>query len=168
MNQELASYTQEVLAEASAIIRKTRDPKKDGAFFPLPSECHVACKEALSTISYRHAPKLLGQPKVDEWSEERCRFADELLKTEMGRVSAREGWVQEFWNFTRKSMRMPTEHEAAACKASANRMDTLIEKIEAGKFPGGVAVEVLKGCCKAIRSRRAEKAAKAFGEGEAA
>lgn len=169
MDRVLRGMEPEVLALAAEIIIETRDPSKPGGrFFPAPRECIAACNEARNRMTLAKPRPLLAAPKGDDMSEDRIKFANILVQTEMGRQAAREGWVGTLWDFCRKQARLPTsEHEVAQCRRIAAEVDDLMAQIELGQFDAGaLSVAVLKGCCRSIKAKREDIAGKAFGKGE--
>lgn len=176
----LAPYDDVVLGRAAEHILKTRDPRKDGKWFPVPSEIIAICdtfkvvcaveKDGVQVPLLSH-----GQRDSSEWASWRGERADELIQaTEVGRVAAKQGWVGALWSFIRfgglkhdrwgrrttaqpDTPRLPTADEVAALKAEAKVFDEALDRCERGE--AGAHSKVLAELGRQIRARRDEKAA---------
>lgn len=130
MNRTLGGFSDEVLADAAERIVSSRHPKKDGRFFPTPAECSSACVEASKLIAASETP-LLAKPKGDDWSDDRLALAFDLVRGEMGKRAAREGWAARLYNFCRINMRLPNAQEAFKCQEEARSLEVAIRSYEA-------------------------------------
>ena len=129
MTRTLSGFSDEVLAQAAQKILTTRHPKRDGAFFPKPAECSDICVEIQRWSKASETP-LLAKPNPNDWSDERLSMAFDLLKGEMGRRAAREGWVSALYHFCRKNVRLPNADEIGGCIASAKNVERIMAEIE--------------------------------------
>jgi hypothetical protein len=110
MTLALSKYDDGVLRDAAQHVLANRVPKRDGAFFPAPSECIAVCN-TIASLRHKEAEKanLLPGPNPNEWSDERIALAFDLMRTELGRRAGRDGWLQALYTFCRKNMRLPKE-----------------------------------------------------------
>lgn len=134
MARVLGRMETHVLSAAAALIIETRNPKRDGKWFPTPSECIVACDTARQRIENdkRGSKPLLSHGERDQspWASWRCDLADTLIKTPMGERAAAGGWIVTLWNFCREHGRLPSEEQARAMAVSAGDIPKLIEDLE--------------------------------------
>lgn len=134
MTLALSKYSDDVLREAAQQILLKRVPKKDGAFFPAPSECIAVC----NTIANQHfkdeeKSRLLPGPNPDSWSDDRLALAFDLMKSELGRRAVREGWLQSLYTFCRKNMRLPKGNEIEVCIADGRIVQQVVEEFQNGE-----------------------------------
>lgn len=158
LTRTLSFYSDEVLNRAAMRIVDTRDPKKDGRFFPLPAECTRVCREIASEEA-REAPRLaLSGPRANEWSDERLELAFDLCKSPIGIRAAREGWVMGLYDFCRREMRVPTESEARTLIHGARGFEDVLERLRNGEANQFTAALVELGeTIKAKRNDMAER-----------
>lgn len=150
----LGGYDDEVLEEAAGRIIATRNPKRDGKFFPVPSECTAFCEQACRALNMAATP-LLEKPKSDEWSPDRKKLADDLVSGELGKRAVREGWLGMLHVFCRRHARLPTsEHEIAECRREAVAFNRAYEDCKNGN--GGEAGEQLVELGESMMKRRQE------------
>ena len=133
MTRTLGGYSDDVLLEAAQRILGTRNPKKDGKFFPVPSECSAVCDQVALLKSRTSSTPLLAGPSANEWSEERQRLALDLMKGPLGAKAAREGWMVTLYDFCRVNMRLPTEKEAAQYRESGRGFEEKLRDCENGE-----------------------------------
>lgn len=131
MDRKLRGMEPEVLAAAADEIIETRDPKKDGRFFPLPAECISACDKARARLTSIDGKPLLshGQSDPSPWATWRCELANDLIKTEMGRKAARERWIISLWNYCREHGKLPSEIEAAKIVKGVGDIADFVESL---------------------------------------
>ncbi len=142
MTRTLGNYPDDVLSEAAQRILRDRNPKKDGRFFPVPSECEDACKAALRLKRAQETPLLGFGPEMSY--SERCNLARDLMKAPLGDKAKKEGWSQALWDFCVQHRKLPSGHEIDACKAAdakfmAEREACLRGEREHGKSWAAVA-----------------------------
>lgn len=114
MQRSLGGYDDDVLSEAAQRILRDRSPKKDGRFFPVPSECEDACKEALKLKRARETP-LLASPQNVPY-EARANLAADIMKSPLGVRAHKEGWDVPMFHFCVDHMRAPSGKEIDECK----------------------------------------------------
>lgn len=134
---DLRSYEGDVLARAAKHIERTRTDRR----FPLPAEIHKVCAAIYDDM---RKERLILDPREaaarsNPWSAERMLLARSLIKSEMGREAARDGWILGLWNFAREQARLPEADEIARIKrdvqgffeayAVVNRGGTQIDRV---------------------------------------
>lgn len=129
----LGHYDDAVLARAADTIIRTRDRKKDGAFFPIPSECISACDRAKRDIELLSAPKLTVDRQPSGFSPDRHRLALDLLGSELGIEAVRARWHGALYDFIYRNARMPKGSEVEAVKRASREFFEEIEACESGK-----------------------------------
>jgi hypothetical protein len=145
MNRVLSRYSDDVLADAAVRMLAKRNPKKDGRFFPVPSECQEICQEAEEVKRLAQAPLQLSTAQRDpsQFAGWRSQLADDLVKSEMGRQAKREGWHGALHDFIRSQGRLPSGEEISRCKGVARGFDEALEMArrgEAGEMSHALAV----------------------------
>lgn len=90
-----------------AAARRIVDERKDD-YFPKPREVHDVCR-AIIAEDRRGKPDLLkaAQPANP------YKLADELIRGELGKRAAREGWAITLHDFCRDNGRLPNEYETS-------------------------------------------------------
>lgn len=155
----LAPFTKDVLAAAAEHILRTRDPRKQGQrWFPSPRECIEACELMQRTMNVQATPLLsYGNRDPSPWAGWRVKLANDLMRTEMGRQAAREGWNGVLWNFARENQRLPTdEHELRMVKGAAARFAKVLRDCEEGR--GGEFGKPLAALGRSIQAKHAAAA----------
>lgn len=161
MRRALEGYDDAVLAAAAERIICTRKPKRDGRFFPVPSECTEAC-EYVCKLKEALATPLLAAPPSNRY-EWRYKLADELILTPLGKQAGDEGWLLALHDFIRAHGRLPTQPwEITKCKASANGFDEAYETVLRGE--GGVANAALERLGASMLARREAYREKVLGK----
>lgn len=159
----IGKYDADVLSRAAHKIIETRTESR----FPKPAECRAACVEAdrdLATLRKDQGLLSHGQRDQSPWASWRQDMADTLIKTDMGRQAAREGWVLLLWNYCRDHGRLPSPDMAARFAREARAIDDLIQENE-GRIDG-----LSQACARfgrTILERRDEMQAYVAGTGEA-
>lgn len=133
--RSLGGWNDEVLAEAADVIMRTRNPRKDGRFFPVLQECEDACREAAAAIERRRAPLLAPPPEIPY--EARIKLARDLMQSPMGNLAKREGWGTSMFYFCVNNMRVPGGREIDQCKREAKEFTALYEDCLRGAHPLG-------------------------------
>lgn len=157
----LGGYSDEVLSRTAEYIIQTRDPKKDGKFFPVPAEIirHADSLKVVIAAEKNQAPPLLshGQKDQSPYAGWRSEEADRLIQTEMGRQAAKEGWIGSLWHWCRKKLSLPrTSAEVREIKSDAQVFNEALAKVEAGE--GGVCNAALLKLGRTMQERRTEMA----------
>lgn len=96
----------EVLDRAAQIIIGTRKNR----YFPLVAECHEAIRKAADEIKFeKHVQTLpeLREAAMAEYSPEREKWAEALIKCELGREAARGGWILALRDLAARLNRLP-------------------------------------------------------------
>jgi hypothetical protein len=117
MNRVLSHYPDEILADAAMRILAKRNPKRDGRFFPTPSECVEFCDESVDVRRLRETP-LLEAPKEMPY-DARCNLARDLMQSPMGVLARKEGWSESMFYFIVDHARVPGGTEIDHCKREA-------------------------------------------------
>jgi hypothetical protein len=161
MVSELRGYSASVLKAASAEIIRTRTDRR----FPLPKECRDACeniKRAAELAKRAAALPITAAEQFDqrraEYSQERERLADDMIKGPDGRQAAKEGWVGTLHTFILRNGRMPHGHEIATCKRQARECDEAYQECVRGGWPQAKSLEELGAAMLANRKRLTEMA----------
>jgi len=155
----LAPYDAVVLNRASEHILKTRDPKRDGKWFPVPSEIIAACDLMRRAIQIEQTPLLThGQRDQNLDAGWRVDLANDLVKTPLGREAAKKGWIGALWAFCRRAARLPEARELPAVKAEAQVFDEALDACERGE--AGPMSRKLAELGRSIKDRRSDLAAK--------
>src|SRR3990167_1491693 len=131
----LGSYPAAVLAEAAQQIIDERNPKKDGRFFPVPSECREACEAAVDRLRAAETPLLAAPPEVPYWA--RVDLARDLMQSPMGQLAKRENWDTRMYHFCVENMRVPAGKEIDECKRDARKFAAVYEECLRGEHPFG-------------------------------
>ena len=119
----LARYSSEVLQEAANLLLATRKERR----FPLPAECIEACQEIENRLELKKTAEKLRERNVPkrlpldgkEWTKERVEMANRLMRSEVGRLAAQEGWIVALHDFCREQKRLPTKFEALDIREAA-------------------------------------------------
>lgn len=127
MNRVLSGFADDVLAEAAQRVLETRNPKKDGRFFPVPQECTEVCREILEEHEARKTPLLAGPKDVPY--EARVALARDLMKSPMGQLARRENWDVGMYEFCLEHMRVPAGADIEACKRAAKEFRAGYERL---------------------------------------
>lgn len=147
MVRELRGFSANVLDKAAEDIIRNRTDRR----FPLPADCRKACIEAqkwADVEARRGSLQIEGAPGSDpvRWGEftgERFKLADDLLRTAEGRQAAKEGYAGTWHAFVRKHSRVPTPSEAAICKREAKEFDAAYAQCVKGGWPQAALLESL-------------------------
>ena len=133
MNKVLAGYSDDVVAAAAERILMTRNPKKDGKFFPSPFECTEACDKAAAYRQQQATPLLEKPPELTY--EEKTNLARDIMQAPLGQKAKREGWDVSMFQFVVDNQRAPQGGEIDACKASAKAFAAAKDKLHKGEHP---------------------------------
>lgn len=134
----LDKYPAGVLADAADKIIRERDPKKDGRFFPAPSECIAACEEAAQLRRAKETPLLEAPKEPDAFSYgERVELARDFMKTTVAKRAITEGWGQSLFHFVVRNRRLPNDAEIVRCKREAQQFAAEYERLLRGEHPFG-------------------------------
>jgi hypothetical protein len=133
MSKVLAGYSDEVIAAAAERILTTRNPKKDGRFFPSPFECTEACDKAAAYRQQAATPLLAKPPELTY--EEKTNLARDIMQAPLGQKAKREGWDTTMFHFVVENQRAPQGSEIDACKASAREFAAAKDRLTKGEHP---------------------------------
>lgn len=138
----LRDFDGSLLQEVANDIIRTRKYRN----FPLLSEILDKCDEIQERRAARKReamlPELRTPQGADEWTTERCKFAHDMKRSDLGKQAAREGWIVAFWHFCRRNLRAPDGREIDQCRRDSDGIDELYQqamKGEAGPFSRQVA-----------------------------
>lgn len=156
MRRFLGGYDADILSLASERVLRDRDPKKDGRYFPVPSEVIAICEAVRRDIHAASAQKLLTEGRGDQspFAGWRSDLANVLVKTEMGRDAAARGWIGSLWDFCRRMARLPERHEVRDVVGEAQAFDLALDACERGEA-GACNASLLK-LGRSLRERRDE------------
>jgi hypothetical protein len=115
MDRLLRGYGERELDKAADIVLRTHK----GHRYPPVSEILSAAADARESLVDR-APV---PDKFPDWSEEAIEKADELIRCEIGKRAADEGWVFALHTFCRKNRRLPARGEIGGCINEARGFD---------------------------------------------
>ncbi|WP_072389806.1 hypothetical protein [Hyphomicrobium sp. CS1GBMeth3] len=132
MVRQLGHYAPDVLSRAADTVVRTRSKKKDGAYFPEPSECIAACESAKRVIEAERTPMLTVNKQPSGFSPERHRLALDLLGSPMGIEAIKGQWHAQLYDFIYRNARMPAGTEIGALKSAAASLVREVEAIERG------------------------------------
>ena len=119
MVQNLSGFPDDVLDQAASIIASTRKHRN----FPLISECTAACFDARRKLAEQKPALPLDMArKANSFSAEREALAKDLIRGEMGRTAAKEGWIWSLYQFCLRNACLPTDSEKIAKMKQAARM----------------------------------------------
>jgi hypothetical protein len=158
MATTLGGTDDHVLSETAATILRTRNPKKDGRFFPTPQECLEAVQEVAARLERERTP-LLAAPKELSY-ETRNSIARTLMQAPMGRQAVKEGWGEAMFHFIVEHQRMPDASEAFECKRASREFKAEYEQLLKGDHPqSGPLARLAEGIIRKARERMGEKVA---------
>ena len=112
--------------------------------WPMPFEILNICKLARFSVN----PPPLRPSKEDLWSDAHIERADELILCPLGEQAAEGGWLDELWNFCRKTGRIPEGREIdRVCRKSeenSRRLDATIALLQNKKKwkPGSAGLKL--------------------------
>ena len=114
----IGGYSDEVLNAASHKILRDRVPKRDGRFFPVPSECEEVCKSVAKTLQAEKTPLLADMRKQMPYGA-RCDLARDLMQSPLGKQARREGWGEAMFYFCVQHAKAPIGKEIDECKKTS-------------------------------------------------
>lgn len=138
MTRTLGGYADDVLNEAAQRILRDRSPKRDGRFFPAPSECSEVCVSVAKTLQAQKTP-LLAYAKQDLPYSARCDLARDLMQSPLGKRARKEGWAESMFYFCVWNGKAPSGHEIDECKSKANEFANVRERCARGEYELGGA-----------------------------
>lgn len=144
MVSTLGAYSPAVLTKAAQTIVATRDRKKDGAFFPVPSECIAACEKAKRALELETLGRtmLTVDKEPSGFNPDRHKLALDMLGTELGIEAVRARWHGALYDFVYRNARMPKGTEIDAVKAASRAFFDEVaacERGERGELSPGLA-----------------------------
>lgn len=124
LGDELGNEKEDVLKYALKIMIRERTYPST----PMPSDVMKVVNQAVREVSAQRRAGMLkmgaggtyedgpfaSKPEDRAWTSERVKLAYDMLKTEMAKTAAREGWVHNFWTFVIQYGRMPNDQEINA------------------------------------------------------
>jgi hypothetical protein len=122
----LRDFNGDLLQEVANDIIRTRKYRN----FPLLSEILDKCDEVEARRQARKREAMMPQLRMpgasdDPWSTERCKFAHDMKRSDLGKRAAREGWIVAYWHFCRRNLRAPEGREIEQCKQDSAGIDEL-------------------------------------------
>lgn len=133
LTRMLGHFDDVVLARAADSIIRTRDRKKDGAFFPVPKDCIEACEHAARIVEHEKRPKLIVDKEPKVFSPERHRLALDCLGTELGIEAVKARWHGALYDFIYRNARMPKGTEIEAVKSASKAFYAEVKACEQGE-----------------------------------
>lgn len=88
-----------------AAARRIVDERKDD-YFPKPAEVHQVCRAILAEDRH-HKPALTTNQSISN----PYKFADDLMRCDIGKRAAREGWALTLRDFIAEKHRLPDDRE---------------------------------------------------------
>lgn len=156
LTKAIGHHSPQAIAKAAETIVFTRSRKRDGAFFPEPSECIAACEKAARVLAAEErmakTPMLAVDKAPKEWSRERHQLALDILGTPLGLEAVRERWHGALYDFYYAHQRMPSPAELVGVKAKARAFLAAIAECEQGAH--GELSKPLARLGNSIRARR--------------
>jgi len=131
---------------------------KTAKFFPKPAEVIEVCE----AIVAERAPKGATPPVNLFFTGEAFRAANRLIRSEMGKEAARDGWIGQLHDFCRENARLPKGFEISKLKTEAKLFDQAYSACCAGK--GGTLNTALKKLGETFLAKRNDLAAIANGD----
>lgn len=133
LTRMLGHFDDDVLARAADTIIRTRDRKKDGAFFPVPKDCIDACERAAESIRLEKIPLIAVDKAPSGFSPARHKLALDCLGSPLGIEAVKDRWHGTLYDFIYRNARMPKGTEIDACKREARAFFEEIEACERGE-----------------------------------
>lgn len=159
MARILKGYPSHILTQAADDITRTRKNK----YFPLPAEVREACQDAVKREElYKPRPLPLDPSQRKDLGEWRVKLADDLIRCEIGREAAREGWILSLHDFCRNNGRLPAQHEIGKCREGARGFDIAFRDCVSGN--GGDMGRELAKLGDSMLRRREELRRRVLGE----
>lgn len=123
-DKALAAYMRALGRFSGEALRETADTAIRTAkrrTWPMPGELIEIAKEAERQIRLREAPK--GSAGTEISDEERERMFLEMLRSDVGKRAANEGWAADLQDFIREKGRVPVPSEADRLASDAAARD---------------------------------------------
>jgi hypothetical protein len=133
MLKTVGHYSHEVLSRAANTIVSTRDRKKDGAYFPVPSECIAACEKAKRIVECEQHPMLTVDKAPSGFSPDRHKLAIDLLGTDLGVEAVKGRWHGALYDFIYRNAKMPVGSEIDMVKRKSKEFFDAVRACELGK-----------------------------------
>lgn len=130
----LSRFDDAVLMRAAERIIATRDPKRDGKWFPAPKECIAACEWVRPAVEAAKRPMLDVDKAPKEYSPERHKLALDCLGTELGIEAVKARWHVALYYFIYRNARMPQGTEIDAVKRASSEFFDAVKACERGDF----------------------------------
>lgn len=131
---ELRGFGAAVLEKAATTMIRTRKDRRT----PLVAECVQACVEARRWLDIEKGASELPideKQTTGEWTADRFKLANDLIRTPLGREAAKGGWIGALHGFARRNARAPVGPEIQACKQSAKEFDAAYKLCVQGGWP---------------------------------
>lgn len=104
----LNNYTEAELEEAADLLfQRHKGPHR----WPRIPECIMCAEEARERRHSDAKAKEANKPQNPDWMPEVVAMANDLIRCDLGRRAAREGWITQLWDFCRKHRRLPDKAE---------------------------------------------------------
>lgn len=142
----VAGYSEVEQDRAFDLITRTHR----GAKYPSVSEIVTGCADAREILQ----PPRKEAPKYPDWSASAIAKADQLMRSDIGRMLAKEGCALGLHDFLRKNGRMPTQGEISAIRAESREFDEAYAKCVRGD--AGPLSKPLEQLGNSMLDRRAE------------
>jgi hypothetical protein len=116
----MVNYSDNELSEAADIVLRRHRFRT----WPSIAECIKALEDYRASVHEKTAPEMDRRLNAyPEWSKERIEKADHLIKCDLGRKAAQEGWIHGLHDFCRNHDRLPKDHEIQKIMQSARFID---------------------------------------------
>lgn len=147
---QLEPYGSEVLELAAETLLKTRKHRN----FPLPEECRRACVEAQNELAER---RMAGKPRKkssDPWSQERIKLADRLMHSDIGRLSADEGWIVHLHDWCRENQRLPNAYESEKVRRKGLEIKMERDRLSGQSAGNRATMRIMQSIGRAMEKKR--------------
>lgn len=145
-------YTEPQLDRAADILIRDHRPTRLKPW-PSPSTILEACEDAAGALTPQKDPSA----KYKDWSPASVGKAYDLMRTDLGREAADQGWALSLWDFSRQHGRLPNEREVYDCKVRAREFDAAYASLT-GDTPLSRMLQKLGGSMLARRNKLARHA----------
>jgi hypothetical protein len=135
--ESLKSYDESVLDRACQWIIDHRGLKANEKWFPVPAEIRKVCNEIIDEdrrvpLLRQAAAEIFDGKKAPPHSRARTALVLDLLKGEMGREAARDGWIGSLVDYVRHAKELPDGSMIRTIKARAVEFQEIRQRCHHG------------------------------------